>query len=339
MANSYLIKEASLVDIANKIRNLTNSENKLTIADISSAIDNEKQNLDAAIAVLVERGIEVPEGATSADLAGLIDLIEGSSASAFPEFTYSGTYELIDDGLAADGKTQNWRVKFLTSGVLTFSKLGSGEKGISFFCVGGGGGGGCYKGLTGHGGGGGYIKSGNAYPLLDTAYQIVVGAGGSGAATGEEGNNGSDGGTTIAFDVSANGGKGATIYKGGDGASGGGAGANLEHVSAGAGGSNGANGGTAYNFSPGTGSGITTREFGDSDGELYSGGGGGENGYAYGDGVIAHAAGGAGGGGSGGGENGKTNTGGGGGGGRGSGNYPIAAGHGGSGIVIIRNIR
>ena len=34
-----------------------------------------------------------------------------------PEFTYTGTYETLDDG------NDNWRIKFKTSGTFTITKL------------------------------------------------------------------------------------------------------------------------------------------------------------------------------------------------------------------------
>ena len=88
----------------------------------------------------------------------------GRLGNGLPEFAYTGQYDLVDDGVAADGKTQNWRIKFLTSGKLTFSKLGSGRNGVDVFCVGGGGPGGYTKetsGDWGHdgGGGGGYTTT------------------------------------------------------------------------------------------------------------------------------------------------------------------------------------
>ena len=48
-----------------------------------------------------------------------------------PKFTYTGTYEYIDDGGG------NWRIKLLSSGVFTPSKAIT----IDAFLVGGGGGG------------------------------------------------------------------------------------------------------------------------------------------------------------------------------------------------------
>lgn len=264
MANSYLIKKASLVDIANKIRNLTNSENKLTIADISSAIGNEKQNLDAAIAVLIERGIEVPEGATSADLAGLIASVDGTSSSDFPEFTYSGQYALIND--EKENKIQNWRIKFLTSGKLVFTSLGSGDTGIDIFAVGGGGG--TDTAYDSYGGGGaGYTKT-ITKQILQTGieYDVVIGTGGGRATDG--------GNSSFGSLLTAAGGKkayviGGTGWFGGNGGSGGGS----QYAEGGSDGSDGnAAGGERK---AGTGQHTTTKEFGEETGDLYATGGNG----------------------------------------------------------------
>lgn len=270
----------------------------------------------------------------------------GSGPKGFPDFEYTGQMSpIIDDG-KVNGK-QNWRIKFLTSGTLTFNK----EPGsLDAFLVGGGGGGGFYDG---GGGGGGYTMTNVVQLKANTPYTIEVGAGGNGSASSSE--TGADGGATSIVDaatgeivVSIGGGKGgdtrpstSSYYPiGGDGGSGGGSGGTNSNP-AGTGGSDGSDG-LADGYKPenvGDGQGTTTREFGDADGQLYAGGGGGG----------AHktlALGGEGGGGNGscsnGGlmaEDGETNTGGGGGGG---GDYgpsyrPGAAG--GSGIIILRNHR
>ena len=52
------------------------------------------------------------------------------------DFTYTGNCQVIEDSVA-NGQT-NWRIKFLTSGVLTFAS----DVNIDAFYVGGGGGGG-----------------------------------------------------------------------------------------------------------------------------------------------------------------------------------------------------
>lgn len=264
----------------------------------------------------------------------IFNLIGGGSnaASKFPEFTYTGTYELIDDGIAADDKTQNWRIKFLTSGVLKFTKV---VDSIQVFLVGGGGGGGTTRG-DGGGGGGGYTKTFSSEVEKNVEYTITVGSGGSVQG---------DGGSTTAFGQTANGGKAGWGYGntgdpyrgiGGNGGSGGAGGGGNEDT-AGAGGSNGSNGGKASYHAAGTGQGTTTKEFGESNGTLYSGGGGaGKNIHDS----AGGGAGGAGGGGKGGSQNiaavaGTTNLGGGGGGGGADGGGKA----GGSGIVVIRNIR
>ena len=235
--------------------------------------------------------------------AGLIGRTNANAGavSKLPEFTYTGTYTLMDDG---DG---NWRIKFLSSGTLTMARSVT----IDLFLVGGGGGGGYNYGA---GGGGGYTTTVPSVGIAaGTPCSIMVGSGGT---TNGFNSVGSRGGTTTGFSYSATGGYGGGYGEynspgvGGAGGSGGG-GYNLS-----AGGSN----GSAGQGGGGAGQGTTTKEFGETSGVLYAGGGGSWNG-----------AGGAGGGGSGGGS-GTANTGGGAG-----GNSPSCSG--GSGICIIRNHR
>lgn len=255
--------------------------------------------------------------------------------SALPSYTYTGTHELVDDG---DG---NWRIKFLTSGTITFSSLGNGSE-IDVFLVGGGGGG------AGGGGAGGTTKTIKSVSVsAGTAYSIVVGSGASGAgAYSTVSPNATKGGTTSAFGSSTlgggtgvGGGNGADTAAGSGGSGGGGFGA-------GTGGSDGGNGarGKANNgtgWAGGSGQGTTTREFGEANGTLYAGGGAGGNLYKWTS--YTNVAGGDGGGGSAGwgydGGSGTVNTGGGGGGGYVHSNDSGSGGAGGSGIVVIRNHR
>lgn len=251
--------------------------------------------------------------------------------TVIPIFTYSGEYTTINDG------GDNWRIKFLTGGTLTFSDLGTGASGIDVFLVGGGGGGGGGDTSTtsdrhgGAGGGGGYTKTVQYNSLqLNTNYSIVVGQGGSG---GGYGSNGNQGGESSAFGYKAAGGYGGTYN--GTGGKGGSGGGRTNNPSGGNGGTNGGNGdaGKGQIEVPGpNGETGNTREFKESTGYIYSGGGGGGR-SAYNSGGSM-GKGGANGGGDGG-TAGKVNTGGGGGGGQNwSGGFA-----GGSGIVIIRNHR
>ena len=235
----------------------------------------------------------------------------GGGASKFPEFTYTGDYMLIDDG--KEEKVQNWRVKFLTSGTLIFTK----EPGSAdVFLVGGGSG-----GNGSRGGGGGYTFTSTSVLLVkETPYEIIIGAGGA---------NSTNGGDTSAFGLTAKGGNEANGGSGGGGNTGG-----ADPGYGGTGGSDGSNGGnaTGYNamnswgYGGGIGQGTTTRAFGETTGDLYAGGGGGSS-----TSESKHGAGGEGGGGGKGAPDGQVNTGGGGMGG----NTSV----GGSGIVIIRNHR
>lgn len=267
---------------------------------------------------------------TFTDLTGPQEMkvVTRKTASAeFPEFTYSAGeegYQIIDDGIVND--IQNWRIKFLKSGILRFNSI---TDSIDVFCVGGGGG-----GSTG-GGAGGYTETQKGIVVsTGTDYTITIGEGGAGT-DGSAASKGSDGGVTSAFNVSADGGKGCSDIFGADGGSGGGAGSSdyPNAYAGGAGGSNGSSGSDNTQITGGNGQEKTTREFGESTGTLYAGGGGG------GGRSLSGGAGGDGGGGAGGGagrsaQAGDENTGGGGG-----GSYYHSGAAGGSGIVVIRNAR
>lgn len=258
--------------------------------------------------------------------SGIRNIIVNKEILSPPEFTYTGEYEFIDEGEGS------WRIKFKTSGRLTFTNLGSAQNGIDIFLVGGGGGGGSYNGS---GGGGGYTRTVKHITMADPSYYITIGQGGSG---GTSKHAGGDGETTTFDTFNAAGGKGGKSgSSGGAGGSGGGSCANTQNGTgvAAAGGSDGANGG-ASTYTGGAGQGTTTREFAESSGVLYAGGGGGSS-EANG----TPGEGGAGGGGKGGkgyanGESATANTGGGGGGAMEDG---YTGGKGASGIVVIRNAR
>lgn len=289
-------------------------------------------------------------------------LLFGGGLAKRLEFSYTGTYnERLEDGV----------VELLTSGILKFKK----ETAIDAFLVGGGSAGnpGWYKNSSyygnGGGGSGGFTKTLlNIIPRANFEYEIIIGSGGA-TATGNYSDSSrtapSNGGNTVAFGVTAEGGKvggashftpGGTItpsyyqyfIMGGNGGSGGGQASGRSITDSwnksGDGGSDGSNGKASANNPPvatyplGTGQGTTTREFGEATGKLYAGGGGGGTSYSALYGGIA-GVGGAGGGGNGGQSQssasvpGTPNTGGGGGGGFESSDKGAA---GGSGIVCIR---
>lgn len=158
--------------------------------------------------------------------------------SYLPAYTYSGTAQLIDDG------NYNWRLKFLTSGDVTFTRApGS----VDVFLVGGG------ANPSGYdGGGSGYTQTYHAVQLDAETYQVKIG---------------SAGGTTNAFGCSANGGSGINGGCGG--------GRYAHSRTAGAGGTDGGNGNGNGTNTGGSGQGRTTREFEEAGGTLYGGGGGG----------------------------------------------------------------
>lgn len=239
-----------------------------------------------------------------------------------PEFTYSGDYEVVDDDDQpiedfASWKG-NWKIRFLTSGDFTITKMHGFAGGlIDVFLVGAGGAGGNgvwsdgYLQATRRAGGaaGGYTKTQKRVTVMpNVKYSIVIGAG---AAPKTSGSEGVTGGSTTAFSFDVLGGGGTKKTGegslGGDGGSGGG---NSGHEGATDG-----NGGT----NAGQGQGTITREFAEPDGKLYASGGSG----------ISKA-------------NGQPNSGDGGSGGTykdTSNGTKSSGGSGGSGIVVIRNSR
>ena len=257
------------------------------------------------------------------------------NSSGVPVFTYTGRYEIVDDNnnTLTDLKTKNWKIRFLTSGELTFTKLKGATKGIDVFLVGGGGkggNGGKYgsSGGTGGGGGGGGNAINDFFCPGISKYTITIGgsatnttAFGFTAKCGNNGSNGSIGGTS-----------------GGAGGTGSGKGGTGGHRY-----QSGVNGGKGGNG---------VYEFGEAGALQYGGGGGGGAGawfYSADDGYYSAygttGSGGSRGGGAGGfqtGSAGTANTGGGGGGGGWNGHVASNThfgGAGGSGIVVIRNTR
>lgn len=238
--------------------------------------------------------------------------------SIIPKFTYTGDYMIVNDANEPiTASIDNWKIRFLTSGTLTFTALNGAESGIDVFLVGGGGGAG--SGPYGYsGGGGGYTETNKDVQVnIGTQIDVIVGAGG-----GKDTN----GGDSYFGSLKVSGGKCGSNGNGGSGGSGGGC-----YYTKGA-----SNGGTAANqthhtgtYYGGQGQGTTTREFGESNGIMYAGGGSCMNSS----GSYPQVEGGGGAAISGGNCNGTVNTGGGG----GAGGYTY--GSGGSGIVIIRNAR
>lgn len=263
----------------------------------------------------------------------------------YPMYTYTGQHTLIKDEL------DHWRVKFLSSGVLTWL---SEDAEIDVFLVGGG-----ASGSSSGGGGGGYTATHKKVSMSkNQRVQIQVGAGG---ASGNR-SSGNDGGASSFDSFSARGGS-SSHNGGGSGGSGGGGSVTGLTKTAGAGGTDGGSGGGRASsgahyreYSGGSGQGKTTREFGDSGADLYSGGGGGSCRHSGGGSVTGAA--GAGGGGTpilaatgrytggtisdffaGGKAGGGYGGGGGGGDSANAVNYGNGGGSGAQGICIIRNAR
>ena len=108
-------------------------------------------------------------------------------AASIPIFTYSGSYEIVDDSNKVISNTSthsgNWKIRFLSDGDLIITDLKGAANGIDIFVVGGGGNGsagGSYvgNGSTGGGGGGGGASiTVTKFPVeANVTYKIDIGA-------------------------------------------------------------------------------------------------------------------------------------------------------------------
>lgn len=111
-----------------------------------------------------------------------INLFAGGSRMGFPRFSFSGLYDLSNDGQDSTGK-QLWSLILKTSGKLAFTKL---DDTVDIFLYGGGGGGGNGgTDITGAGGGGGRIASQMAADIsVGDELNVTIGDGGSAETDG-----------------------------------------------------------------------------------------------------------------------------------------------------------
>nr|DAW55245.1 MAG TPA: hypothetical protein [Caudoviricetes sp.] len=212
-----------------------------------------------------------------------------------PAFTYTGEYKIVNDSGTeiSETTTNNWNIRLLTSGTLTFTNL-RGTSNIDVFLVGGGGGSNSKTTSTDYGivhsggGGGGYTKTQKSVSVsANSAISVSIGAGGGAGSSGGTTTVTVNGSTYSASGGAAGGapwfnGNNTVCGSGGSGGSGGGS-ASSGGFAGGSGGSDGGNGSSGKSNvfptgSVGSGQGTTTRAFGESSGELYSYGGSGGGG-------------------------------------------------------------
>lgn len=111
-----------------------------------------------------------------------INLFAGGSRMGFPRFSFSGLYDLSNDGQDSAGK-QLWSLILKTSGKLAFTKL---DDAVDIFLYGGGGGGGNGgTDITGAGGGGGRTASQMAADIsVGDELNVTIGVGGAAETDG-----------------------------------------------------------------------------------------------------------------------------------------------------------
>lgn len=198
-------------------------------------------------------------------------VVKNYTPAIYPKYTYTGEHTLVKD------ENYHWRIKFLTSGTLTWNDE---DTYIDLFLVGGGASGG------NAGGGGGYTGTYRRIRVTrGQTIRVIIGAGAKHSSSGDVGGDTSFGEYTA---------KGGNKQNGGSGGGGPKTYTNDTKANGADGGSDGANGkdGLLESTGPisgGKGQGTTTREFGEPDGDLYAGGGGGHLMSYYG--KIRHNAG------------------------------------------------
>lgn len=82
----YAIEESTLTAMGDKLRSLRGLSSKMTTDEMQGHLDTELANITAALSALTEKGVEVPEGATSDSLAALIEGIEAGGG----DYDFSG---------------------------------------------------------------------------------------------------------------------------------------------------------------------------------------------------------------------------------------------------------
>ena len=200
-----------------------------------------------------------------------------------PAFTYTGEYKIVNDSGTeiSETTTNNWNIRLLTSGTLTFTDL-RGTNSVDVFLVGGGGGSNSkttstdYGTVHSGGGGGGYTKTQKSVSVsANSAIPVSIGAGGGAGSSGGTTTINVNGSTYSASGGAAGGapwfnGNNTVCGSGGSGGSGGGS-ASSGGFAGGSGGSDGGNGSSGKSNvfptgSVGSGQGTTTRAFGESSG-------------------------------------------------------------------------
>lgn len=91
MSELVIINKSDLVSIADKVRSIVGSTNKMSLNEMQTNLDNTKTNIDNVLTTLANKGIDTT-GAVMDDIASLIDnmgstfgtqVISGKSAHAF----------------------------------------------------------------------------------------------------------------------------------------------------------------------------------------------------------------------------------------------------------------
>lgn len=78
MADLVITEKANIVSLADKVRMLDGSTAQLSLYEMKNKLDAERNNIDNALDVLANKGVQVPEGSSSAALPELIEAVKGT---------------------------------------------------------------------------------------------------------------------------------------------------------------------------------------------------------------------------------------------------------------------
>lgn len=78
MADLVITEKANIVSLADKVRALDGSTAQLSLYEMKNKLDEERANVNSALDVLANKGVQVPEGSSSAALPELIEAVRGT---------------------------------------------------------------------------------------------------------------------------------------------------------------------------------------------------------------------------------------------------------------------
>lgn len=128
----HLIQDTTLTGIADMIRSLLGLTGTMTTDQMQTNLTTEQANIAAALAALTEKGVEVPTGANSNALAGLIAAIEAGGAYVAGTITADSDVAILAIGNISDVETINYPLKFALCLCLEAEEMAAQSEALAF---------------------------------------------------------------------------------------------------------------------------------------------------------------------------------------------------------------